>query len=88
RHGGTATIRSQPGEGTEVELTVPVTAVADPVAGHAEQAMKSDAEQAARGDAQPAGPTAQPTDSADGPAEAANRQSAAGTVRMHAEPKG
>jgi signal transduction histidine kinase len=26
RHGGTATVRSQPGEGTEVELTVPVTA--------------------------------------------------------------
>jgi signal transduction histidine kinase len=27
RHGGTATVRSKPGEGTEIELTVPVTAV-------------------------------------------------------------
>ena len=26
RHGGSATVRSQPGEGTEIELTVPVTA--------------------------------------------------------------
>ncbi len=30
RHGGTATVRSRPGEGTEVELTVPVTAATDP----------------------------------------------------------
>ncbi len=29
RHGGTATIRSTPGEGTEVELTMPVHAAAD-----------------------------------------------------------
>jgi signal transduction histidine kinase len=29
RHGGTATVRSKPGEGTEVELTMPVTATAD-----------------------------------------------------------
>jgi hypothetical protein len=29
RHGGTAAVRSQPGEGTEVELTVPVTAVTE-----------------------------------------------------------
>jgi signal transduction histidine kinase len=30
RHGGTAAVRSRPGEGTEVELTVPVTAATDP----------------------------------------------------------
>jgi signal transduction histidine kinase len=29
RHGGTATVRSQPGEGTEVEMSVPVTATAN-----------------------------------------------------------
>ena len=38
RHGGTATIRSQPGEGTEVELTMPVTAVSDQSAGRANSA--------------------------------------------------
>ncbi len=30
RHGGTATVKSKPGEGTEVELTMPVTATTDP----------------------------------------------------------
>jgi signal transduction histidine kinase/phage shock protein PspC (stress-responsive transcriptional regulator) len=30
RHGGTAQVRSKPGEGTEIELTMPVTATTDP----------------------------------------------------------
>ena len=30
RHGGTAKVQSQPGEGTEIELTMPVTATTDP----------------------------------------------------------
>jgi signal transduction histidine kinase len=33
RHGGTATVRSQPGEGTEVELTIPVMVAAAASAG-------------------------------------------------------
>jgi signal transduction histidine kinase len=50
RHGGTAAIRSQPGEGTEVELTVPVTADGDQSAGHAERADAAAAGQPAAAD--------------------------------------
>ncbi|MET0965463.1 MAG: PspC domain-containing protein [Nakamurella sp.] len=101
RHGGTAAIRSQPGEGTEVELTVPVTADSDQPAGHAERA-----DAAAAGQPPAAGqPVAGQPDAAGQPGfgatdtgggnpfsysrtETDDLNSAAGTVGMHAEPKG
>jgi signal transduction histidine kinase len=90
RHGGTAAIRSQPGEGTEVELTVPVTAVNDQPTGHAERA-DSGAQTQSGGAGQPGFATAET--GGDDPSgysstETAERDSAAGTVGMHAEPKG
>jgi len=41
RHGGSATVRSHPGEGTEVELTVSVTSAADGARWTAEQARQA-----------------------------------------------
>ncbi len=41
RHGGTATVTSRPGEGTEVELTVSVTSAADGAQWTAEQARQA-----------------------------------------------
>jgi signal transduction histidine kinase len=48
RHGGTATVRSSPGNGTEIELTVSVTSgdAAEPVAEPARAAVRVEREDA------------------------------------------
>jgi signal transduction histidine kinase len=94
RHGGTATIRSQPGQGTEVELTVPVTAARDQAA--RDQAVPD--QSAGSAERTDSGATAHPdadafTAAGGGPSSyahtgAAEQHSPAGTVGMHAEPKG
>ncbi len=72
RHGGTSKIRSQPGEGTEVELTVPVTATVDPAS-----ATEPVVEPPVAESSVPDTPAAETAPGAD-----------AGTVRAHADSKG
>ena len=81
RHGGTATVRSQPGEGTEVELTVPVTAAPDP--GHAAADGAADPHRAHSPQADP-----HRAHSSQADPDRSDSQDAGGTVKAHADAKG
>ena len=80
RHGGTATVRSTPGEGTEIELSVSVSSVADRAADSATYTAADSAADSAQWAAEQARP------SADGSPEQPPEQSPGQTPDRSADP--